>query len=701
MRLEKPELSNTRASFSVSAKSRTPANQAYIDLLKAQWILHTIILRDDNRSSLMTDENRKLFHTLSDVSVVLMPSRQRLNIQQGIRDEFSEFEPVDEPDKDALLDQNYNIWEFLQPEEETFDDDDLLPGLENDRWIAVEQNDAGEEDETVIFRTFVNAAIGGKRSRVRSKGAPYMLLLSTKEGESEPKVTICNQSGTLGLTRDLTMDDLQEPSVADSPFSESARMAESIPLNFGRMNVAVAFTNEADLNTFMRIPRAYFNAVRRREPRQLTEKATETLLFKSSVEVYEQLKASTMKPMSPRRQFQSCDLRVLETTTKEAWRTTRRLVISSSAAEKKPWCSEMFLPLSRVQINREGLARQAIVKWSDCTHEKSERTDGAYNKIYDYVYDDSNPNICLSLLFRNQADAADFESTILKLSYPSVFSWTTGADTRNVYNVSDTEPNARNYKALMVSHTRFDWKYCELFYMYRDIDYCYHRAALRVRFPQVYYTNYISTHVDKLYQAPPDHLPHFSHCEKRVGNVLLDFDDESVAQAFMSSLTSGHQLIFSRRVHFITTKAPSRFKSTKSNKGNAEVQLWQKANSVRLLSRWGDIVEDKWLSMAVPRGILEPGKDSNRAILPDMEYDRGRKIDMSNLVARDPREKKDVNKKGPVTIAFECVRGELRVYNRGVLLLVNPNPTFRRSRRIRSRARRPGTSAADISERVG
>lgn len=53
----------------------------------------------------------------------------------------------------------------------------------------------------MIYRTFVNAAIGGKRNRVRSRGAPYMLLLSTKEGESEPKLTICNQSGTLSMTR--------------------------------------------------------------------------------------------------------------------------------------------------------------------------------------------------------------------------------------------------------------------------------------------------------------------------------------------------------------------------------------------------------------------------------------------------------------------------------------------------------------------
>lgn len=101
------------------------------------------------------------------------------------------------------MEQNYDIWELLQPEEENYDDDanGLLPELRNGRWITVEQDDAGEEDETVLFRTFVNAAIGGKTKRIWSQGSPYMLLLSIKDGESEPQVTICNQSGTLGLSR--------------------------------------------------------------------------------------------------------------------------------------------------------------------------------------------------------------------------------------------------------------------------------------------------------------------------------------------------------------------------------------------------------------------------------------------------------------------------------------------------------------------
>ena len=658
---ERSQYLSTRGSFSVSGVSsggRSAINQAYVDLLKASWILYNVILKEDSdKASLMTDENRKLFYSLSD----------------GISEDLSDFQPVDAPEKDTLLCQNYNIWELLQPEEETYGDEDLLPGLENGRWITVEQDDAGEEDEQVLFRTFVNAAIGGKRFRMRSKGAPYMLLLSTKEGESEPKVTLCNQSGTLCLTRDFTIEDMQDKELPMSPFAGSGiSPRDAIPLPFGRMNTTVAFTNEDDLQQFMYIPRAYFDAVKRREPRQF-EKATETLLFKSSVEVFEQLKASTMKPMSPRQIFRSCDLRVLETTSKEGWRTTRRVVISSSAGEPRPWCTELFLPLSRVQIRREGLVRQLTVKWSDCMHEKADKTDGNYNKIYTYVYDDSNPNIALQLLFRNSQDATDFEQTVLRLSIPPIY-FTPGTDPRFVYNISDTEPNPKNYKALLLTHTRFDWRYSELFYMYRDTDYQFDRSALRVRLPQVYYTDYISTFVDKLYKPPPDEPPRFSHCEKRVGNAPLEFDDEAVGFGLMSALTGNHELIFSRRAHYITTKPPKKFGGTKSIKGTAEVQLWLNGNSVRLVSRWEDKVEDKWMSMHVPRNGLAHSKDTNRASFPKTEYDRGRKIDMANLVARDRRDKEAGKRVGPVTIAFESVRG----WSGSLILLASPN-TVRRA----------------------
>ena len=37
---------------------------------------------------------------------------------------------------------------------------------------------------------------------MRTRDARYMLILWTKEGESELKITLCNQSGTLKISRD-------------------------------------------------------------------------------------------------------------------------------------------------------------------------------------------------------------------------------------------------------------------------------------------------------------------------------------------------------------------------------------------------------------------------------------------------------------------------------------------------------------------
>lgn len=81
---------------------------------------------------------------------------------------------------------------------------DLSLGLESARWITVDQDDAGAEEEKVLYRTFVNAGIGGKKLRMRTKSAPYMLLLATREAESEPQIILCNQSGSLCLQRDCT-----------------------------------------------------------------------------------------------------------------------------------------------------------------------------------------------------------------------------------------------------------------------------------------------------------------------------------------------------------------------------------------------------------------------------------------------------------------------------------------------------------------
>lgn len=264
----------------------------------------------------------------------------------------------------------------------------------------------------------------------------------------------------------------------------------------------------------------------------------------------------------------------------------------------------------------------------------------------------------MSFLFRTSADAADFQTTVLQLSLTDIFSWSTNSISHYVYDISDTDPDPKHYKAFQLVRSSFEWLYSELFFVYRDTDYRYDRTAMRIHFPNVYYTDYVSTHVDKLYKPTADVLPHFSHCEKRVGNANVEFEDEPIRMAFLSSLSKGHELIFSRRAHYITTKPPSRFGRAKSNKGPAEVQLWQKGNYIRLVSRWDERVEDKWMSRLVQRGGLDNKKDSNRASLPRAEFDRGRKIDMASLVARDPKEKTEGRKSTPIIIAFDCVRGE-------------------------------------------
>lgn len=127
-----------------------------------------------------------------------------------------------------------------------------------------------------------------------------------------------------------------------------------------------------DLEEFLRIPRSYFQAVRRREPQQLAD-ATETVIFQRldfnhaskcmhvlrytyrSVKSFQQLRASSLRPLASEQEFESCDLRVLETTPKQAWATVRRIVISSSAGEKQHLCKEFrkfqYFPLALLTLS--------------------------------------------------------------------------------------------------------------------------------------------------------------------------------------------------------------------------------------------------------------------------------------------------------------------------------------------------------------
>lgn len=68
---------NSRGSMGGNSgfESRYLANQAYVDLLKASYILYDIVLRDENSPALLTDENRKSISDLSEVSYYTIHSQ--------------------------------------------------------------------------------------------------------------------------------------------------------------------------------------------------------------------------------------------------------------------------------------------------------------------------------------------------------------------------------------------------------------------------------------------------------------------------------------------------------------------------------------------------------------------------------------------------------------------------------------------------
>lgn len=56
--------------MSPSVDSRSTSHQAYVDLMKASYILYNIVLKDERSRAILTDENRKLIADLSEVCTI-------------------------------------------------------------------------------------------------------------------------------------------------------------------------------------------------------------------------------------------------------------------------------------------------------------------------------------------------------------------------------------------------------------------------------------------------------------------------------------------------------------------------------------------------------------------------------------------------------------------------------------------------------
>lgn len=431
-----------------------------------------------------------------------------------------------------------------------------------------------------------------------------------------------------------------------------ANITDPIPFKFDNTSVTISFQFDGDIGAVINIPKSYFDAVSQREPVDSSE-FTESVIFKGSVEVWEQLKTPGMKSMNPPLSIKSSDIRILERSFGEAWRNVRRMVISPSAAEMNPRCIEFWMPISHVQVNREDLSRQVLLKWSDTTQERSDKTDGNYNTLYSHLYDPSSPNIGMSLHFGSEQRAEEFEKVVLDINFKPVFSWSEPLSSGRIYDVVDANTDHKQYKAVVLFQKKLPWRYIEVNYLYRNTDFDYSRSAQSVRFPAASYTDYISSHVEQLFAA--DHIVAFSHCDKRNATLLIEFNDASVPQAFLSALAPMHDLVYSRRILSLSTKSKTPF-GKKSSKGYAELHLWRRTNSLQLAARWDDSVANKWFTMALPRGCAEPTKD-NSVNIPKQAYARGTCLDMLHIAARHPKDSA-ANREGAIVIAFQRADGK-------------------------------------------
>jgi hypothetical protein len=242
------------------------------------------------------------------------------------------------------------------------------------------------------------------------------------------------------------------------------------------------------------------------------------------------------------------------------------------------------------------------------------------------------------------------------MKFRSGFSWSQPGSSGCVYDILDSGIEHTQYKAALVFRNRTSWRCSDLYFIYLDADYSYDHSSHSICLPRVYCTEYISTHTDQLYQ--PESPVTFSHCEKKTAQTTIEFGSEIVARSFLSSLSPLYELLYSRRVQTVSTKANSLLGFQKLGKGSVEAQLWCRGTTFQLAARWDDTVLDKWLTLTIPSDFIDSSKENGRVILPRLPYLRGTALDMINVMARSPKNPNVKNKDAAVSISFQDSEGE-------------------------------------------
>ena len=630
------------------------AEQAYTDLLKSSWILEEVVLAE------AADED------LSDVSVRKMIKE----LSASLHNDLLESRSINSESKSYMGTVPLKCdLHLLESFEQTIEAEERIPAAMDDpisplRWFEIDQDNAGKQYEKVLFRTFVNAQLGSRQDRSKSSSAPYMLLVWTAADECDMFISLCNNRGSVNLSRKLAAEDLEKYEAGDD--------ATLFSIQFPSQEAEIKFLSHEDAAGFFAQPQMFFSALE-----QIKPLSGEIAIYQTPLSTYsdsgarEHGRASTMVSSKT----SACGLRIYESMPDKCWKTTRRLIVSTPPGSSKPECVSHWLPADQIKMIVEGT--KVTIKWSDCGHLKRKEL-GNFNFQYSYIYDAEEPNRKIGLEFGSALEAQRFENCLLTPTEmpPQV---TTKIEIRSafqdirVYRLFDVDEPDQGYHSVALSKVNPKGPHMtEIYYLYRDLDWIISskNGPSIIEFPNLQTSHYVST-IPRLNYKPnaSDPAPKFSDVVVAFKAARFELGSDDDLKRFMHGLT-GWRLKFFRplsKLHLVETG--HRIKNPKEQHKGVSVQLWEKAaeegqSQIQLAVRL-DESKDRWLTASLFEAHCrsEHSTMSYNVEFQALVLQRGVEVDTKHMAAttRGVKEQATGRRRWKTTLTFVNTEGEWMV----------------------------------------
>ena len=546
---------------------------------------------------------------------------------------------------DAILQQNLGFYErFMQPMEDPKRLPDAVDDLEDPhRWLTPDLEHSGDQGEVCLFRTFVNAQIGPKGSRMKSSDLPYMLVLWCLAGRSEIVVSLLNQHKTINLFRNLTAEDIKRHEGDMEP-------REGFRIEFPSQDTVVKFLSLADQNEFLDYSRKYFEDIERRRPLP-----GEFFAFRDGLRSCKLRNPSTTSGHT----FQEplleasapCEITLYGLIPDKVWKTTRRLVISSSPATRNRWCFSRWLPLHKVQVQENG--RQVSLIWSDCDH-LERTTDGRYISHWSYVWKPDQPNRILELEFDGLEAAGYFVNCILRpyetpyatpyVKLAAQYASPSAAQEVQIYDLCDiNETGGKGYNAVVFVRREPSVNYsCDVYFVHRDFDFDFKDTTkYLIEFPNLPTPQYTSDKTDFIYEPKQEDgdNPNLADVELLLSSSSFAFDSHEDRVKVIEHLV-GWKLTFCRQALAVHLKVRGHLLSESHER--LLVSIWEKTLPQESSSRHVLAMRSSrkrggappWITAQLSGlvSIKEAGRKS-KVVLSNLAFRRGDMIDSGEMSA--------------------------------------------------------------------